>query len=131
MRTIDGINALIAVDDAERRKATAVALRTAGARIELAASGSEALICIEHERFDVVLLDVSFPDIDILDLIAGVKRLARPAPRIIVIAPASSAGGDLELTIALSQGVDGHLRPPFSVDELLSVIDEASRRMAS
>lgn len=91
-------------------------------RLTVAANGMEALIALQAETFDVILLDLGLPDIDGMDLLKILrKRMDLP---IVVI---SARKDENEKVAALDLGADDYVTKPFGTNELLARIRTALR----
>jgi two-component system NarL family response regulator len=73
---------------------------------------------------DVVLLDVSMPDVNGLEALAGVRELA---PRAGVVVLSSFSAEEMEAQ-ALAAGADRYLDKRASFDEIRTVVREVGRR---
>ena len=66
---------VLVVDDfRQARESIADALRSAGHQVECVASGSEALVQLEKECFDVIVTDLQMPGMSGLELIRHLER---------------------------------------------------------
>lgn len=91
-------------------------------RLTVAANGMEALTALQAETFDVILLDLGLPDIDVMDLLKILrKRMDLP---IVVI---SARKDENEKVAALDLGADDYVTKPFGTNELLARIRTALR----
>ena len=94
-----------------------------GFRVDLAASGAEALDrAAEHEP-DLVILDVMLPEMDGLE-IARRLRLASPVPILMLTARDTVA----DKVAGFQSGADDYLVKPFAFEELLVRIGALLRR---
>ena len=119
---------LIVDDDQSLREAVRSALEDEGYAVLEASDGAPALemLRMAEERM-VVLLDVRMPHlngIDVLTLIGGDERLARHA---FVVWAASKVPLPKELLTELALPL---VRKPFDLEELLTVVAEATERLA-
>lgn len=117
---------LIVEDDTSIRDIMAMALRSAGHDVEVAASGREALDRIGRGTVDVILLDIRMPVMDGAEFARRYRELvATPAPIIVLTAArdATRAGGDLLAA--------RYLAKPFDLDDLLDAIDEVAGAAAA
>jgi CheY-like chemotaxis protein/two-component sensor histidine kinase len=120
--TVRGIGVLVVDDDADARELVRIVLETAGAKVTLSESASEALALMERDRFDVMIADIGMPSQDGYWLIRAVR--AMPAERggriraIAVTAYAATRDRDR----ALQAGFDRHLAKPFDLDELTAQV---------
>ena len=115
---------LIVEDDAAVRNLMAVTLETRGYRYHVAQDGAKALIEATTHQPDVMLLDLGLPDMDGVEIIRKVRSWS--AMPIIVVSARSEDSDKVE---ALDAGADDYLTKPFSVDELLTRLRVALRRL--
>ena len=88
---------------------------------------AEARDALAESAFDVIVLDLSLPDGDGLDLLRQWRRSGFTEPVLIL-----SARDTVQDRIAgLDVGADDYLQKPFSIDELLARIRALIRRQAS
>lgn len=86
-------------------------------------SGSEAVLRIQQESFDVVLLDLMLPGMRGEDVFKQVKQQSTAA--VIIL----SAKDDVDTKVALlQQGVDDYICKPFDLKELKARIDIRSKQ---
>ena len=88
-------------------------------KIDSAASGCEALRMLPREQYDLIVTNITTPDIDGLELVSFVKRNDqwRSIPVIIV----STEGSERDRDKGLSLGAAAYLVKPFDPEELLEV----------
>ena len=112
---------LIADDEPAIRQGLAALLGFEGFAVECAASGKEAVQAVEGQLFDAVLLDVSLPDADGLEVLRQVRQLAPALPVIMI-----SAYGTIEIAVAAMQaGARTFLQKPWANDKLIADLDAA------
>src|ERR1700690_4332722 len=85
--------------------------------------GLRALNLLETEEPDIVLLDLTLPEIDGFELCQLIRE--RSAVAIIVV---SARGGERDKVTALNMGADDYMTKPFSIEELLARITATLRR---
>ena len=130
---------LMVEDDPGIASGLQAALKQAGHAVDCASTLSQAWAVLTCEPVDVVLLDLTLPDGDGLDLLRKIR--SRPAglltggspdlPRPdlpVLIMTARDAVPD-RIT-GLDGGADDYLTKPFDVDELLARLRVANRRAA-
>lgn len=96
-------------------------LESEGFRVELSASGQEALKKFEEQKFDLILLDLLMPGLDGLEVLKQIKKIDPEALVIIITAYASVESA---LT-AIKMGAYDYIQKPFKNDELLMTIRRA------
>ena len=93
-----------------------------GFEVTRAATGEAAL---EHDRVDVVLLDLRLPDMDGLDVCREMR--ARSAVPIIIV---SARGEEADRVVGLELGADDYIVKPFGFREVVARIRAVTRRAA-
>ncbi|WP_305046794.1 chemotaxis protein CheB [Geoalkalibacter sp.] len=120
-----GRKILVAEDDRVNRELLSRILRRAGHQVTLAADGREALEILSREPFDVVLMDVSMPELDGLSATRLLRSNTRgPNERTPVIALTAHALQE-DRDRFLAGGMYAVLTKPFRVDILEQLIQQA------
>ena len=114
---------LVVDDEPQIRRTLAINLRARGYQVELAATGEEALKAAADQPPDVVVLDLSLPGIDGLQVIQGLRGWTRTP--IIVL---SVREREADKVAALDAGADDYVTKPFGINELLARLRAAVRR---
>jgi CheY-like chemotaxis protein len=96
---------LIVDDDAEVLMALERLLETQGYRTTTAWSGHDALRLLQHQRFDLLLLDQDLPDVNCDDLLQRAKGVRTPA-RCVVMQP-TGTGRRTVSSLASPTGIHG------------------------
>ncbi len=107
---------LLVVDDQRNMRATtAMVLRQAGYQVDEAEDGAAAIKRLEGEDYDVVLTDLRMPNVDGMEVLRTVRKVA-PETEVIVM----TAYGTIESAVeAIRRGAYDFLAKPFKEDELL------------
>ena len=108
----------------------ATMLERCGLQVERAEDGEQALQRLEAEPFDLMLLDCQLPDVDGLDVCLRWRAREQTLPgdaSLPIIALTGSVGSE-ERARCLAAGMDDHLPKPFTLDELLAVVQRHLRR---
>ena len=92
-------------------------------RVVVATSGAEALAMQRREMPDLIVLDLTQPDMDGLDVC---RRMRTQTEAPLVIVTARSA--DLDRVLALELGADDYLTVPYDPEELMARVRAALRR---
>ncbi|HEX7463473.1 MAG TPA: response regulator [Actinomycetota bacterium] len=116
--------AMIVEDDPDILIVLRKSLEGAGFDTSLAADGSTAMLRIEAERPDVVLLDLMLPLMDGWSVLAELRD--RPdAPKVVVCTARAS---EIERERALEMGAAEYVTKPFRPDHLVSLVWDVVRR---
>ena len=114
---------LVVDDEPQIRRTLAINLRARGYQVDLAATGEEALKAAAAQPPDVVVLDLSLPGIDGLQVIQGLRGWTRTP--IIVL---SVREREADKVAALDAGADDYVTKPFGINELQARLRAAVRR---
>jgi len=120
---------LLAEDEPVNRLAAQLMLERLGHRTTLAGDGAEALAALSRDIYDCVLLDISMPVLDGLEVLRLLRKLEAETgrPRTPVVAMTAHAmAGDRERFLA--RGCDGYLAKPVDMQELTRALAAAMRR---
>ncbi len=115
---------LLVEDEAAMRQAVAESLRQAQYMVEVATTCSQAQEKIALYRYDCVLLDLTLPDGDGLDLLRALKQVDSPAGVLVLTA----RDGVDDRIRGLDLGADDYLVKPFHLSELNARIRAIIRR---
>ncbi len=116
---------LVVDDEPQILRALGINLRARHYEVHTAASGGEALRVAADAPPELVLLDLGLPDMDGVDVIAGLRGWTQVP--IIVLSGRSGSGDKIE---ALDAGADDYVTKPFAMGELLARMRAATRRAA-
>jgi two-component system KDP operon response regulator KdpE len=120
-----GARVLFIDDEAQVARAVRAGLALSGFSVEWAATGKEGMERIAQWRPDVVLLDLTLPDIDGLEVCRQVREWSQ-VPIIVL----SVRTADADKVTALELGADDYVTKPFSMSELVARIRVALRHVA-
>src|SRR5580704_2363689 len=124
------LRVLLVEDNLVNQRLAVRLLEKRGHRVAVAASGLEALLALEKESFDLVLMDVQMPVMDGLEATAAIreKEKATGLHQAVVALTAHAMKGDREKCLA--SGMDGYLSKPIRPQELDQLLETyAARRM--
>lgn len=97
-----------------------------GYQVVCAYDGEEALLVVQHERPDLILLDVMLPGRDGMDVCRAVRQ-SHDVPIIMLTAKDS----ELDKVLGLELGADDYVTKPFSTRELVARVKAHLRRNRS
>ncbi len=86
-----------------------------GYDVKLAATGGQALERIEQHPADIVVLDLSLPDIGGMQVLARIRGWST-VPVIVL----SARAAEIQKVAALDAGADDYITKPFDMDELMA-----------
>jgi CheY-like chemotaxis protein/HPt (histidine-containing phosphotransfer) domain-containing protein len=114
---------LVAEDNVVNQKLAVRILEKRGHSVAVAGNGKDAMMTLEKERFDVVLMDVQMPKIDGLEATAIIREGERTSGTHlpIVAMTAHAMAGDWERCLAA--GMDAYVPNPLDAKRLFEAID--------
>ena len=86
-----------------------------GYEITSAFDGVAALLAVQKEHFDLMILDVMLPELDGISVCENIRLQNNDIPILILSARNSSA----DRVLGLKKGADDYLTKPFNLEELL------------
>jgi two-component system, OmpR family, response regulator len=126
---LDGIAVLAVDDDRDGLEILAYFIEEAGGDVRKANSAREAMEILFTWTPDVLLLDISMPDMDgyeLLQRIRGVRRL-QGVPAVALTALAFKRDEDR----VAEAGYNAHLTKPYEVEDLIKLVERlASKKPA-
>lgn len=120
---LDGIRVLLAEDTKEIQILMKKYLDIAGANIEIASDGYEAIEKAMTNTHDIVLMDLQMPHLNGFEATSKLRENGYTKP--IVALTASSTKEDM--LMALSVGCSDYMAKPANMSPLISIIDRLTR----
>ena len=118
---------VVAVDDEPGiLRLVKIELVSQGIDVMTCATGKEALLLVEQESPDLVVLDVVMPEMSGLDVLREIRE--RFDTRVILF---TAQGSDSDKVQGLDLGADDYMAKPFSPEELTARIQAILRRQPS
>ena len=114
---------LVVDDEPQIVKVVKAYLEKAGFAVVSAADGNAALAVFQHEKPDLVILDLNLPGIDGLDVCRAIRR-ASDAPVMMLTARVE----ETDKLIGLELGADDYVIKPFSPREVVARVRSILRR---
>jgi two-component system KDP operon response regulator KdpE len=116
---------LVVDDEPQILRALSINLRARGYDVSTAGDGEEALQLAAARPPDVVILDLGLPDLDGVDVIAGLRGWTT-----VPILVLSGRSDSVDKVDALDAGADDYVTKPFGMDELMARLRALLRRNA-
>ena len=123
------MNILIVDDEEVLQDILSVLLRREGYNPIVARTGEEALLVLEREEIDLVLLDLMLPDVPGTDVCRTLKADART--RHVPVIMLTAKGEEIDRVVGFEIGAEDYVVKPFSVRELLLRVQAVLRRAAA
>ncbi|WP_305778644.1 response regulator [Nocardia yamanashiensis] len=120
------IKVLVVDDEPQILRALRINLSVRGYEVTTAANGAAALRAAAEKHPDVVVLDLGLPDMDGIEVLAGLRGWTTTP--VIVLSARTDSSDKVE---ALDAGADDYVTKPFGMDELLARLRAAVRRSAT
>src|SRR5271155_984894 len=114
---------LLVDDEAQITRVLKTALSTQGYSLRIAANGVEGMQAVHEWRPDLVITDVSMPQMDGVELCREIRAVSQVP--IIVLSVRSHERMKIE---ALDAGADDYVTKPFSIQELQARVRSQLRR---
>ncbi|MDD5115882.1 MAG: response regulator [Candidatus Omnitrophica bacterium] len=118
---------IIVEDDKDINNLIAYNLDKEGFAVEQSLDGLSAMQKIEHEVFDIVILDIMLPGIDGFEVCKRIKADPRYSRSFVVVVSAKSHEQDKLYAHLL--GADYYLTKPFNLSGLLGAVNEISETL--
>jgi DNA-binding response OmpR family regulator len=115
---------LIVDDEPEIVKLVRAYLEAAGYRVVTARDGREALQVTRHEKPDLIILDLTMPEMDGLEFIRRLRQ-EKNTPIIMLTARVE----ETDRIIGLELGADDYISKPFSPREIVARVRAVLRRV--
>lgn len=117
---------LIIDDDPDLRETMRGIAAGAGHEVEALGEGAAFLDAVARFQPDRIVMDLSIPDLDGVDLLKGLSEMQWATSIVLVSShPTQLLNNVAELGRALGLDMDGVLQKPFSVADFLAAIDES------
>jgi len=112
---------LVVDDESEIREGLELLLKTEGYQVSSAETGQSGLSRLEERPYDLLLLDVSLPDRNGIELLKDIQRHDPHLPIVLI-----TAYGSIEMArAAFKSGAMDYITNPRSNDELLAQVAQA------
>ena len=117
---------LVVDDEPEIVKLVRAYLEEAGYRVVTAKTGREALLVTRHDKPDLIVLDLSMPEMDGLEFTRRLRQ-EKNTPIIMLTARVE----ETDRIVGLELGADDYVTKPFSPREIVARVRAVLRRVQS
>ncbi|HMD50162.1 MAG TPA: response regulator [Bryobacteraceae bacterium] len=114
---------LLAEDNIVNQRLATRLLEREGHRVEVAASGKQALEMLERGPFDVVLMDIQMPEMDGLTAAQHIRRNERGSGHHMPIVAVTAQASEMDRQRCFEAGMDAYITKPVRVSELMDTIE--------
>jgi two-component system alkaline phosphatase synthesis response regulator PhoP len=118
--------ALIVEDDPDIVELVAHYLRAEGWAIDSVANGKEALLRLQTDSYQLLILDVQLPGLDGLSVCTEVRKAE--STRHLPVVMLTARGDESDRVVGLELGADDYIVKPFSPKELVARVRALLRR---
>jgi signal transduction histidine kinase/ligand-binding sensor domain-containing protein/ActR/RegA family two-component response regulator len=121
-----GLRVLLAEDNLVNQQLERRLLERRGHRVTIAATGRQALECLERESFDIILMDVQMPDMDGLEATEVIRTREREAGTHTPIIALTARTMKEDRDRCLAAGMDAFVTKPIQAAEFLKVVESVA-----
>jgi PAS domain S-box-containing protein len=114
---------LLAEDNSVNQRLATRVLEREGHQVQVAASGREAIALLEHDEFDLVLMDIQMPDLDGLQTTARIREMERSSGKRLPIVAMTAQIGDSDRQRCLKAGMNAYVSKPIRIADLMNLIE--------
>jgi PAS domain S-box-containing protein len=119
---LPALRVLVAEDHVVNQRLVARMLEKRGHRVTVVSTGREALTALQHNAYDLVLMDVQMPELDGLETTALIRQREQTSGvHLPIIAMTAHAMKD-DRERCLAAGMDDYVSKPMKVDDLFAAI---------
>ncbi|MFP4404907.1 response regulator, partial [Rhodosalinus sp.] len=112
---------LVVEDEHAQREVLSYNLEAEGFRVARAANGEEALLLVEEEAPDLIVLDWMLPNVSGIEVCRQIK--SRPETRGVPVIMLSARSEEVDRVRGLETGADDYVVKPYSVMELMARVN--------
>jgi PAS domain S-box-containing protein len=126
--SLEGMSVLVVDDSEDTTEMVRHLLEIGGASVCSATSGSEALRIAREKEFDVVLSDISMPEMDGFEFLNRLRQL--PGKEDLPAVALTGFGRPEDVQRASDKGFYAHLTKPFDIQRLAMLLQQVPRARA-
>lgn len=122
--SLSKIRVLIAEDNKTNQLITSRYLEHFGCSFEIAKNGIEAVEKVMMHDFDIILMDISMPELNGFEATAKIRKIADETKSALPIIAFTAYASKEDQDKILNAGMDGFVPKPFSREQLVKVISD-------
>jgi PAS domain S-box-containing protein len=127
--SLAGMNVLVVDDSEDTTEMVCHLLEIGGATVCAATSGREALRIARQKQFDVVLSDISMPEMDGFEFLNKLRKI--PGKKDLPAVALTGFGRPEDVQRASNEGFYAHLTKPFDIQTLARLLQKIPRKQAA
>lgn len=121
-----GLHILVVEDEPAQREILRYNLESEGYKVTMAERGDEAMLLLDEDRPDLVLLDWMLPGLSGIEICRQIKTAKNT--RAIPVIMLSARSEEVDLVRGLETGADDYMIKPYALSELLARLRTQLRR---
>jgi signal transduction histidine kinase/DNA-binding NarL/FixJ family response regulator len=118
------VNILLVEDNVVNQRVARGLLTRRGHRVSVAANGVEALARLDHETFDLILMDLQMPEMGGFDATIAIRQREQLTGAHVRIVAMTAHAMKNDRERCLAAGMDGYLSKPIDPPELFDVVEQ-------
>jgi signal transduction histidine kinase/DNA-binding response OmpR family regulator len=122
------VRILLVEDNVVNQRVASGLLTRRGHQVTIAEDGQEALARLEHETFDLVLMDLQMPVLGGLDATAAIRLRERVTGQHVRIIAMTAHARTSDRERSMAAGMDGYLSKPFDPPMLFAAVEQGDDR---
>jgi len=130
-RVLSGIRVLLTEDNRINSEIASEILLDAGAEVDIAENGKDAVKAVSTNRYDVVLMDIQMPEMDGLEATRRIRVLAPDGGPYLPIIAMTAHTLAKDRQECLHAGMDDFLSKPIEPDLLIHMLQKWARKDSS
>jgi signal transduction histidine kinase/ActR/RegA family two-component response regulator len=121
------LSILVAEDNAMNQRLMLRVLEKDGHRVTIAQNGREAVNLVQHQAFDLILMDVQMPEMDGIEASKRIRECGASAGVRIPIVAMTAGAMTSDRERCLDAGMDAHLTKPLDIKMLRELIGKLTQ----
>jgi len=115
---------LIVEDNITQQRIMSVLAERFGLSPEVVGSGTQAVVAIQNQQYQLVFMDWRMPEMDGIECSKKIRELEANSGRHTPIIAVTAQDEEAIVRECLQNGMDGFLSKPFTVEQFGAIIDD-------